>query len=407
MAVERRVPIPRQKLYCYRCGHIWEPEGGERPRLCPRCRSSVWDVPVAKDAVCPVCGHAWRRTDIREPCPACGAGTETPGLLHCSQCDHEWLPRGDGHPLRCPACRSAKWDQPRTHTFTCHRCGAVWRNRSEHPERCPACRSTKWDEPAYKLQCRRCGHRWIPREGRTSADIRICPACKSDKWNEPPVIQTCASCGRHFISRKVSDHPRCPTCKSSRDPRTGRCQFCGFEWSASEDSGACPRCGKPLGDQEGRSAVIWTDGRLLLRYVYTDGMGFVYLWKDGKPIITVYVKDLLDRMGLTLNQLMSRIGNPDYAESWSVLAGDMYDHRDDYLGDVSFLSKRLSLDESDARILAIHFKGMGPEAIAMRFGMPLDAVRSSFDRIMLAFEDNGIVVDDTVFTDDAMSYYAR
>ena len=65
-----------------------------------------------------------------------------------------------------------------------------------------------------------------------------------------------------------------------------------------------------------------------------------------------------------------------------MLAEDMYGHRDDYLGDVAFLSKRLNIGIQDARILAIHFKGMGPEAIAMRFKMPLDTVRAAFDRIM-------------------------
>jgi len=29
-----------------------------------------------------------------------------------------------------------------------------------------------------KLNCRRCGHRWVP----TQAVIRICPRCKSKRW---------------------------------------------------------------------------------------------------------------------------------------------------------------------------------------------------------------------------------
>lgn len=407
MAATRRVPVPRQKLYCYRCGKVWEPEGGEPPRLCPRCRSSQWDVPVLRDAVCTACGHRWQRTDIREKCPACGAGSSVPGMLHCNQCDHDWLPRSDSRPERCPSCRSSRWDEERDHTFTCYRCGNVWRNRTDHPERCPSCRSLKWDVPAYKLQCRRCGHRWTTRGGKTSEDVRICPSCKSDKWNEPPSIQTCASCGRFFISRKESGTPRCPSCKSKNVQEDRCCGFCGFEWSTFEKRDVCPRCGKDASDASTTSIDIWTDGRFLLKYVFTDGMAFIYLWRDGIPVITIYLHDLLRRLDVTVNHVMSMFANPDYDDTWRMLAEDMYGHRDDYLGDVAFLSKRLNIGIQDARILAIHFKGMGPEAIAMRFKVPLDTVRAAFDRIMAAFVDNGIVVDDTVFTDDAMSYYER
>ncbi len=26
-----------------RCGHEWLPRGGERPRVCPKCKSPNWD----------------------------------------------------------------------------------------------------------------------------------------------------------------------------------------------------------------------------------------------------------------------------------------------------------------------------------------------------------------------------
>jgi Zn finger protein HypA/HybF involved in hydrogenase expression len=32
-----------------------------------------------------------------------------------------------------------------------------------------------------KLQCRRCGHEWTPRQ----TDVRICPRCKSASWDKP------------------------------------------------------------------------------------------------------------------------------------------------------------------------------------------------------------------------------
>ena len=28
-----------------RCGHEWYPHGGERPRVCPKCKSANWDRP--------------------------------------------------------------------------------------------------------------------------------------------------------------------------------------------------------------------------------------------------------------------------------------------------------------------------------------------------------------------------
>lgn len=41
----------------------------------------------------------------------------------------------------------------------------------------------------------------------------------------------------------------------------------------------------------------------------------------------------------------------------------------------------------------------------MRFGMSIENVRKAFDRIMAAYADNGIVVDDSIFTDDPISQY--
>lgn len=29
------------------------------------------------------------------------------------------------------------------------------------------------------LECKRCGHKWLPRK----SDIRICPKCKSARWD--------------------------------------------------------------------------------------------------------------------------------------------------------------------------------------------------------------------------------
>ncbi len=37
-----------------------------------------------------------------------------------------------------------------------------------------------------KLECGRCGHRWLPR----TADVRICPRCKTARWDTPRVVKT-------------------------------------------------------------------------------------------------------------------------------------------------------------------------------------------------------------------------
>jgi uncharacterized protein len=33
---------------CYRCAHVWRPTGRATPRICPRCKSRLWDVPVLR-----------------------------------------------------------------------------------------------------------------------------------------------------------------------------------------------------------------------------------------------------------------------------------------------------------------------------------------------------------------------
>jgi Zn finger protein HypA/HybF involved in hydrogenase expression len=36
-----------------------------------------------------------------------------------------------------------------------------------------------------KLQCKRCGHEWIPRK----KEVRICPKCSSPYWDVEPIIK--------------------------------------------------------------------------------------------------------------------------------------------------------------------------------------------------------------------------
>lgn len=323
-------------------------------------------------------------------------------MLRCNQCDHEWVMRGTSLPKKCPLCRSASWNEPRMHRFACYRCGHVWRNRSEHPVKCPNCQSRRWDAPALRLQCRRCGYRWVPRDGRSSDDVRICPSCKSVRWREAPRIRECSGCGSIFMAQ--GEGRLCPSCRRGGGV-AGRCGFCGFEWNADDDGwSVCPRCGKSRSVQD-EVVEFWADGDRSLRYVFSDGCATLYLWEDGMPVAARYLRDVLADMDATAGQLMYMIGNPKYSETWGILAADMHKHRDDYERNIPYLSRRLNLSEGDARVLAIHFSGMGPEAIAVRFGMGIDDVRRTFDRIMNAYEDNGIVVDDSIFTEDPFAFY--
>ena len=69
--------------------------------------------------------------------------------------------------------------------------------------------------------------------------------------------------------------------------------------------------------------------------------------------------------------------------------------------------KRLESNPFDAEILTLHFIGMCQEGISLKKGLPLKAVRSSFDAIQAAYEDSGIVVNDSIFTEDPIALYDR
>jgi predicted nucleotidyltransferase len=36
------------RLGCYRCAYVWRSRFAVRPRMCPRCKSRQWDVPVLR-----------------------------------------------------------------------------------------------------------------------------------------------------------------------------------------------------------------------------------------------------------------------------------------------------------------------------------------------------------------------
>ena len=405
-AERARAPLP--KLYCCRCGHLWPPRKDAAPKMCPRCKSSRWDTPLMKDAVCAFCGCRWHMSKPDEKCPECGrlrTDLTAPDMLHCNQCDNEWRKRTDRVPKKCPVCMSSKWDEEKVPQLTCYRCGHVWRMRAEKPNRCPECQSTKWNVPNYKFQCRRCGYKWIT--CRTSEEAVMCPSCKSRKWNEAPNLTICKSCGTYYIKKSDSVGSRCPSCTSKKRLFEATCRFCMANWSSATDEWTiCPRCGKPRPDEEDRKTIeLWSDGRFSLKYCYADGFSYIYLWERSQPAATMYLHDLLCKMNITADQFAEHLSSSVGTDRWRELSEDMYEHKNDYLENVPYFMKRLNLCEFDATVLSIHFTGMGPEAIAVKFGISMREVRKSFDRIMEAYIDSGIVVNDSIFTHDPTSYY--
>ena len=56
--------MPRVKIdgwECSRCGHVWVSREDAKPRVCPRCKSPLWDVPrVPKPPAAPK-PKPWKR----------------------------------------------------------------------------------------------------------------------------------------------------------------------------------------------------------------------------------------------------------------------------------------------------------------------------------------------------------
>ncbi len=153
--------------------------------------------------------------------------------------------------------------------------------------------------------------------------------------------------------------------------------------------------------------TLWSDGTQTLRYAYIDGFAFVYLWERDRPTAAAYFHDVCSGMGLTQQGFVDALNSDSLRPGFRGLARDMREHRFDYLDKVDYFIRRLGLSEEDAIILAIHFTGMCPEAIALNLNRPPEEIRRAFDRIMAAYGDSGIAVDDGVFTDDPFQFYRR
>ena len=56
-----RVSIPG--FECSRCGHVWVARGDAVPKLCPRCKSPLWDKPIKPKAVAKPQKKPWEVVD--------------------------------------------------------------------------------------------------------------------------------------------------------------------------------------------------------------------------------------------------------------------------------------------------------------------------------------------------------
>ncbi len=391
-----------ESAYCYRCGHLWMLKSERSPKRCPRCHSSRWDVPERKVRMCKFCRTEFQMGSLDDPCPFCSRKQNeglTESSLHCNQCDYDWARRGDENPKRCPMCHSAEWNGPKAERLMCLQCGHLWRKQSERPTKCPSCQSRVWDQPSRAVRCQRCGHVWKMRAQRSEESKSICPRCKSRKWNEPM-----------WVSRNSKGGQVRYTCVNN-PPTTELmvCRGCHRRWYARRDRDkVCPECGLVAGYRdriEPTSMLIWKEGRMELTYVTENGYGCVYLWVDDIPIACRYIHEVLQKFGIVIGDLVRHVNEGDFRSEFRELALDMESRKDEHEGYIDYFMKRLSLSRNDARILAIHFTGMSPEAIALSLSYTDEEVEGAFSRIMAAYADSGIIVDDTIFTEDPIGHY--
>ena len=101
--------VDRQLRTCKICGYRWDARTGfSRPRLCPSCRSTLWDRDDVRKVRCFRCGHIWT-TSLAHPlrCPSCASDRwylETVEM-RCRTCSSKWLdPLPAGRVPECPQC---------------------------------------------------------------------------------------------------------------------------------------------------------------------------------------------------------------------------------------------------------------------------------------------------------------
>ena len=175
--------------------------------------------------------------------------------LCCKICGYSWKPRKEGNPVKCPSCRSIRWNSEIITTNVCKHCNHRWISEEESPKKCPKCQSTRWNQYPSTYKCERCGHVWASR----TLNPKMCPSCKSQQWNEPIRYWICPICSKHVPIRNNTRINLCPVCDKNR--RINVCRLCRHEWKSSRRiiPKICPRCRSPnwSGTSEGGGKLIF------------------------------------------------------------------------------------------------------------------------------------------------------
>ena len=313
----------------------------------------------------------------------------------CKVCGYTWIGRKD-NPRTCPSCCTRKWDGFTRRT--CCSCGYEWIGRSEDaPKRCPGCCVSNWDASNYRLQCRKCGYEWNTRGYKSSSETPMCPKCKTNDWMKTPEMAVCSNCHRSYVLHKLSKTTLCPACSKKSSENVCKCPFCDAEWVSKKDSWAvCPRCGFRKPDNAYDIRCVWTDGRRTLKFVRSGDFDAIYLWIGSNPVSAICTEEILKKTGLECKE-----------DCFQALADYLESHADDCIERNSDTKKMLKISDGDYILLAYHFDGMSPEALALKFDTSLDEVRKAFDRIMAAYSRCGIPVNDNTYTENPQDEYRR
>ena len=172
-----------------------------------------------------------------QQCRHIRSGKTATRILKCNICGHVWSPRGKNDPIKCPSCRSIRWNMDVIRN-TCKICGHSWMSERQDCNKCPNCQSTKWAQYPIVCECVRCGHKWNSRNGKPD----MCPSCKTHLWMEPIHYWTCPNCGKRVVLRNNTRFGLCPSCDKSR--RVNSCIRCNHVWKSSRRllPKYCPRC---------------------------------------------------------------------------------------------------------------------------------------------------------------------
>lgn len=81
------------KFYCKRCHWVWAVREEGIPKMCPRCRTTHWDIE--------------KKVFVRAPMRV---------MFKCKRCDHPWFPKNNTKGIEntfstiCPKCHSYYWN---------------------------------------------------------------------------------------------------------------------------------------------------------------------------------------------------------------------------------------------------------------------------------------------------------